>query len=363
MKIIINKIISNPIYIILFMTNLFDKKLFDDALTLEYKDIFNLDDTTRIQEQQEQVNSMKSKGEEINELVESGASSVIVGSVLDSLTTKDVYKTALKLYNNNRDAIFTCGIERTFFVFTQGQNPKESWPAYTKKYEGTSIEEMDVKISYIKTILFDCFMTYCIKNKFTIHGSYRLFIRLLCLSDGIAILLIPLASNNINLTTVSSSPPSSPPQVSAPPAPPIEERNQNIITGSPGNISLTTALVYRLVNPSTMIYSQPFQIPIMYDLFGLSNRPFNLLFSTLSYLNDSLSEITFDSFINLRRAKANTMTVSKIAPRFHRGGGQSRRKKSHCKHLHSRHKKNGKKYTCGRRKSKMNKNKYRKYKV
>jgi hypothetical protein len=344
------------------MTNLFDQKIFDDALTLEYKDIFNLDDTTRIQEQQEQVNSIKSKGEEINELADSGASSVTLGSVLNSLTTKDVYGTALKHYNNNRGAIFTCGIERTFLVFAQGQNPKESYSAYKKRYEGTSREEMDVKISYIKTILFDCFMTYCIKNKFTIHGSYRLFIRLLCLSDGNAILLIPLALNNINLTTVSSSPPSSPPQVSAPPS---EERNQNIITGSPGNMSLTTALIYRLVNPSTMIYSQPFQIPIMYDLFGLSNRPFNLLFSTLSYLNDSLSEITFDSFINVRRAKANTMLVRTIAPRFRRGGGgQSRHKKSRCKHLHhSQNKKTGKKYTFKHRKSKLYKNKYRKYKV
>ena len=348
------------------MTNLFDQTLFDDALTREYADQFGLSSLITLEEQIEQVSKIKTKGEEINELVYSGASSVTLGSVLDSLTTKDVYGTALKLYNNNRGVIFTCGIERTFLVFAQGQNPKESYSAYKKRYEETPREEMDVKISYIKTILFDCFMTYCIKNKFTIHGSYRLFIRLLCLSDGNAILLIPLALTNINLTTVSSSPPPSPlpppsPQVSVRPT---EERNQNIITGSPGNMSLTTALVYRLVNPSTMIYSQPFQIPIMYDLFGLSNRPFNLLFSTLSYLNDSLSEITFDSFINLRRAKANTMLVSTIAPRFHRGGGKSRREKcTRCEHLHSRHKKTGKKYTFKRRKTKMYKNKYRKCKV
>jgi hypothetical protein len=357
------------------MTNLFDQKLFDNVLTIEYTDQFRLLPLITLEEQIEQVSKIKTKGEEINELVEGGASSVTLGSVLDSLTTKDVYRTALKHYNNNRGAIFTCGIERTFLVFAQGQNPKESYSAYKKRYEETSIEEMDVKISYIKTILFDCFMMYCIKNKFTIHDSYRLFIRLLCLSDGNAILLTPLALNNINLTTVSSSPPPSPlppPPSPLPPPPsppqvsvrPNEERNQNIITGSPGNMSLTTALVYRVVNPSTMIYSQPFQIPIIYDLFILSNRPFNLLFSTLSYLNDSLSEITFDSFINLRRAKANTMLVSTIAPRFHRGGGgQSRRKKSRCKHLHSLNKKTGKKYTCRRCKSKTYKNKYHKYKV
>jgi hypothetical protein len=335
----------------------FDKTIFDTALTQEYATQFKLPMDITLDEQKIQVDRVTTKCEEINKLVASGAK---LGEVLDSLTTKDVYETTLKRYNNNRDEIFACGIERTLLV-VQGQNPKMSHPEYVESNRGNGSSEEEVKYGYITTILFDCFMTYCRKNKFTESESYRLFIRLLCLSDGNAVFvpLLQLSEKSIFLNSQNASPPSSPSSSPSAPSATIGERNKNIITGSSGKLLLTTVSIYGLVNTSTSFFSQPFQIPIMYDLIGLSNHPFKFLFSTLSYLNEDLSEIEFNSFTQLIDRKKQVEAAK--TNRNLRWNFKAGSKKSRCKHLHSRHKKNDKKYTRRRHKSKMYKNKYRKH--
>jgi hypothetical protein len=335
----------------------FNKTIFDTALTQEYATQFNLSTDITLAEQKIQVDRVTTKCEEINKLVASGAT---LGEVLDSLTTKDVYETTLKRYNNNRDKIFACGIERTLLV-VQGQNPKKSRLEYIKDNERNGFSEEEVKYGYITTILFDCFMTYCIKNKFTESESYRLFIRLLCLSDGNAVFvpLLQLSEKSIFLNPQNASPPSSPSSSPSAPSATIGEINKNIITESSGKLFLTTVSIYGLVNTSTSFFSQPFQIPIMYDLIGLSNHPFKFLFSTLSYLNEDLSEIEFNSFTQLIDRKKQVEAAK--TNRNLRWNFKAGSKKSRCKHLHSRHKKNDKKYTRRRHKSKMYKNKYRKH--
>lgn len=336
----------------------FDKTIFDTALTQEYATQFKLPMDITLDEQKIQVDRVTTKCEEINKLVASG---VKLGKVLDSLTTKDVYETTLKRYNNNRDKIFDCGIERTLLV-VQGQNPEMSHPKYVKDNEKNGLSEEVVKYNYITIILFDCFMTYCRKNKFTESESYRLFIRLLCLSDGNAVFvpLLQLSEKSIFfLNPQNASPPSSPSSSPSAPSATIGEINKNIITESSGKLFLTTVSIYVLVNKSTLFFSQPFQIPIMYDLIELSNHPFKFLFSILSYLNENPSENKFNSFTQLiDRTKQVEAAKPNRNPRWSFKAGS---KKSRCKHLHSRHKKNGKKYTRRRHKSKMYKNKYRKY--
>lgn len=235
---------------------------------------------------------------------------------LNNLTVADVYRYALNGYTKSDD-MFKCGIERTKTLFVSSKTEPESFTDYREKGGDRD------KVGYIKDILFREFYRYLTTYEgFDKERIYRFFIRLLCLSDGFAVIstiLIYNFTSVLRTTSASSSPQTSPEETSKS----EQFKNQNILQVSQvlqpqsstlsTSVSLKSVLFFRFSYPDQarqLPNSDPFSIQLEYDLVKMSNCPFDMLFYTLFEMNNYFKrggKITPDSFIRAQNKNIKNM--------------------------------------------------------